>query len=95
MSVSYTEKAISLCHYIHLLYEDEPVKVNFSIDRNSIKFFLYYNPGSFEDVDDFYDEINAGLRSFNLLREGMGLFMVGYLQLKVVSITNVVGNIYH
>ena len=50
------------------------MKVNFSISRNSIKYILYYNPTTFEDVDDFNDEINAGLRSYVLLREGMGLF---------------------
>ena len=74
MPVTYVDKALSFCHYIHLLYENEPVKVNFSISRNSIKYILYYNPTTFEDVDDFNDEINAGLRSYVLLREGMGLF---------------------
>ena len=74
MPISYVEKALSFCHYIVLLYEEDPIKVKFSVSRNEIKFFLYYNPTTFENVDEFNDEINAGLRSYDLLREGMGDF---------------------
>ena len=59
--VSYRNKAIHFCNYVKLIYEDEPIKIDFIIDELIIKFFLYYNNETFQDVEDFIHEIDRGL----------------------------------
>ena len=93
-SFTYRDKAIDFCQYILFLHNDEPIKIDFVTGRYSIKFYLYYNPETFEDVNDFTDEIDAGLNSYGLLEYGMRRFFGRLSKVSNCKTTSFVGNLY-
>ena len=53
-----------------MIYDDEPIKIDFVINEFIIKFFLYYNSETFQDVEDFNHELDCGLKSYGVLQMG-------------------------
>ena len=70
----FIDKAIDFCQYIQFLYSDEPIWIKFEICPAFINFFVYCNTETFDVFDEFIEEMDAGLNSFDLLEEGMGKF---------------------
>ena len=78
----FIDKAIEFCQYIQFLYNDEPTLIQFEITMAFIKFWVYYNTETFDVFDEFIEEMDAGLNSYDLTDEGMGKI---YARLSTVS----------
>ena len=64
--MTYRERAVEFCCYINSLYNDESRKIDFIIGDNYIKFFFYFNYEKPFDTTQIIDELNCGLKVYNL-----------------------------
>ena len=64
--MTYRERAVEFCCYINSLYNDESRKIDFIIADNYIKFFFYFNYEKPFDTTQIIDELNCGLKVYNL-----------------------------
>ena len=64
--MTYRECAVEFCCYINSLYNDESRKIDFIIADNYIKFFFYFNYEKPFDTTQIIDELNCGLKVYNL-----------------------------
>ena len=62
----YHERALNFCTYIRSLCNDERKKIDFVISGSYITFFFYFKFENSFDTTHVIDELNCGLKVFNL-----------------------------
>ena len=64
--MTYREDAVAFCRYITSVHNDENKKIDFLIADSYIKLFFYFNYQKPFDTTHITDELNCGLKVFNL-----------------------------